>query len=227
MATIAALIAAVPLAGCQDAQLQAVGGPGGVFRSGSGCAVEALESAGAAACLAPAQLGFEQLADGALVQIHSGNIGGKQVSCRRSFCGTGALAVHADYRWRVGVAPTSDERLGQLHYRLPVPVEVYGKTMTYALYLDGPTTSVNAYIAIIDGTGRFRMVHDGPVLIFRDWTRRGAVIDATNTHLELPPDTRSLMAKEVHIAVYLATDVRSGDREHWSADFYLDEIGWK
>jgi len=28
------------------------------------------------------------------------------------------------------------------------------------------------------------------------------------------------------VLVYLATDVHTGDKEHWSADVYLDELRW-
>src|SRR6185436_17205856 len=86
---------------CDATHIQAVGAPGDVFRTGAGCAVEDLEAAGAVTCAAPAQLGFERLADDALLEIDEGNLSAKRVSCRRSWCGAGALAVHADYRWVV------------------------------------------------------------------------------------------------------------------------------
>jgi hypothetical protein len=212
--------------GCDDRHIQAVGAPGDVFRSGAGCALDDLAAAGSTTCMAPVQLGFEQLADDALLEISSGNVGGKRVSCRRSYCGAGALVLHADYRWRVGTTPTDAEKLGELRYRLPAPTDLYGKTLTYALYLDGPDTPVNAYVAIIDTRGIFHMVDDGPVLLFRRWTQRGGAILTSNLRINLPDGATSLVAREILIAVYLATDVRTGDRERWSADFYLDQIGW-
>jgi hypothetical protein len=197
-----------------------------VFRSGAGCALPDLQAAGPTTCQAPAQLGFEQLADDALLEIGEGNLSAKRVSCRRSYCGAGALVLHADYRWAVGTTPASGEKLGELRYRLPALTELYGKTLTYALYLDGPDTPVNAYVAVVDTRGLFHMVDDGPVLLFRRWTQRGGAILTSNLKINLPDGATSLVAREILIAVYLATDVRTGDRERWSADFYLDQIGW-
>jgi hypothetical protein len=211
---------------CDDTRIQAVGAPGDVFRTGAGCALEDLQAAGAMTCLTPAQLGFEQLADEGLLEIDEGNLSAKRVSCRRSYCGAGALVLHADYRWRVGTTPTSGEKLGELRYRLPAPTDLYGKSLTYALYLDGPDTPVNAYVAVVDTKGLFHMVDDGPVLLFRRWTQRGGAILTSNLKINLPDGATSLVAREILIAVYLATDVRTGDRERWAADFYVDQIGW-
>jgi hypothetical protein len=190
---------------CDDTHIQAVGAPGDVFRTGAGCALGDLQAAGSTTCLAPAQLGFERLADDGLLEIGEGNLSAKRVSCRRSYCGAGALVLHADYRWRVGGTPTAAEKLGELRYRLPQPTELYGKSLTYAL---------------------FHIVDDGPVLLFRRWTQRGGAILTSNLKINLPDGATSLVAREILIAVYLATDVRTGDRERWSADFYLDQIGW-
>jgi hypothetical protein len=222
-----ALLGSFVLASCEATGIQAVGAPGDAYRSGAGCAIEDLQAAGPSLCLAPAQLGFEQLADGALLEVDQGRLSGKAVSCRRSYCGAGALVLHADYRWPTGATPPASEKLGQVRHRLPAPTDLYGKSLTYALYLDGPDTPVNAYVAVIDGNGIFRMVDDGPVLLFRRWTQRGAAIQVGNSELKLPEGTTSFVVKEILIAVYLATDVRTGDRERWSADFYLDQISWE
>jgi hypothetical protein len=213
-------------AACDATHLQAVGSPGGGYRSGAGCPVDELQAGGALACQAPAQLGFEQVGDDALLEIQEGNIGGKQLSCRRTWCGGGALSVHADFRWKAGTSSSMGEKLGQLRYRLATPLDIYDKTLTYALYLDGPDTPVNAFIAAVDTNGLFHMIDDGPVPIFRRWTQRGAAIRPGNVRLNLPEGTTSLVVNELVIAVYLATDVRSGDHEHWSADLYLDQLGW-
>jgi len=223
---LAVILAVFGLAACDATRLEAVGPPGDSFHPGAGCAVEDLQAAGVTGCLAPAQLGFEQPADGSLLEIDEGPLSAKTVSCRRTYCGAGALVLHADYRWRPGTAPVSGERLGQVRHRLPVPTDLYGKSLTYALYLDGPNTPVNAYVAVIDDTGRFHMVQDEPVLLFRRWTQRGGTIEVGNAKLNLPEGTASLVVRDILISVYLATDVRAGDHEHWSADFYLDQIGW-
>ena len=221
-----ALLGVLPLASCDATHIQAVGSPGDGFHSGAGCPIEDLQAAGVMSCQAPAQIGFEQLADDSLLEIDSGNVSAKRVSCRRTYCGGGALVLHADYRWRAGTTPTPAEKLGELRYKLAAPTELYGKSLTYALYLDGPNTPVNAYIAVVDAADLFHMVDDGPVLLFQRWTERGAAIVPANVKLNLPDGVTSLMVKEILIAVYLATAVRQGDGEHWSADFYLDQIAW-
>lgn len=211
---------------CDPTHIEAVGAPGDVFHPGAGCAIADLEAGGSASCQVPAQLGFERLADDGLLAVDEGNLSGKRVSCRRSWCGAGALVLHADYRWRVGTTPGPGEKLGQVSYQLPAPTELYGKTVTYALYLDGPDTPVNAYVAVVDSKGLFHMVSDEPVLIFRRWTQRGGSVLTSNLKINLPDGATSLVAREILIAVYLATDVRTGDRDHWSADLYLDQIAW-
>jgi hypothetical protein len=42
----------------------------------------------------------------------------------------------------------------------------------------------------------------------------------------MAPQSRVQLATHIRIAVYLATDIRSGDREHWSGDVFIDEVGW-
>lgn len=221
-----AFLGYLTLAACDATHIEAVGAPGGPFRSGAGCVAEELEAAGRAACLAGAQLGFEQVGDESLFDVRLGNLSAKELSCRRSYCGTGALKLHADYRWKGGTGPVEGERLGEIRHRLPAPLDLYGKTLTYALYLDGVTTPVNAYLAIIDGNGIFHMVHDQPVFLFRQWTQRGAPLLTSTPRINLPPGTTSLVVREIVIAVYLATAVMSGDLERWAADLYIDQVGW-
>jgi hypothetical protein len=221
----APLILLLALGGCGGDPIRAVDSPGGAFQSGAGCQVPELEAGGPQACPSTAQLRFDAPADDGAITTTS-NLGDKRVSCRRSFCGPGSLVFHAAYRWPPA-GPTEGEKLGELRHRFEPPLEVYGKTLSHALYLDGPSTPVNAYMAVIDRGGRFWMVQDGPVYLFRQWTQRGATVDVDNTWLKLLAGTSSLVASEIRIAVYLATDVRTGDREHWAADVYLDELGWK
>jgi hypothetical protein len=222
----AAAVLVLAVAACEGRPLQVVGAPGGAFRSGQGCSAADLEAGGLPSCPSGAQLRFDNLGDDGPVDIRVGNLSAKQISCRHSFCGPGSLALHAEYTWRAGPVPASAQKLGEIHYRLPQSTELFGRTLTYALYLDGPQTPVNAYIAVNEKGGRFRMVDDQPVYVFRRWTERGGAIRAENDVLRLAPGTTSLLADEIIVAVYLATDVRTGDNEHWSADFYVDEIAW-
>jgi hypothetical protein len=214
---------------CTGDPLQAVDSPGGAFRSGAGCSVPDLDVGGAHACPASAgtraQLRFDDPTDATAVAAGA-NLTDKRVTCRRSWCGPGSLAFHAAYRWPTS-GPIEGEKLGELRYRFDQPTDVYGKTITHALYVDGPITPVNAFVAVIDPSSRFWMVQDLPVNLFGQWIQRGARVDEDNARLALPPGTTSLVVSEIRIAVYLATDVRTGDRDHWAADVYVDELAWR
>jgi hypothetical protein len=224
MRRAAALVLPVALAACDARQIQTVSG--GAYRSGQGCNLAELEAAGPPRCPSSAQLDFDQLGSDAAITVAAGNLSDKQISCRHALCGTGALSLHASYSWRAGAEPPSAQKLGEIHYRLPLRTELFGHKLGYALYVDGPTTPVNAYIAVTDDSGRFRMISDLPVYDFRQWTARGGTVTFDNDRLRLEPGTTSLVAEEIIIAVYLATEVRSGDGEHWTADLYVDEISW-
>jgi hypothetical protein len=223
----AALIGAAT--GCGGDPLQAVGTPGGAFRSGAGCNVADLDVGGPQSCPAGqalrAQLGLDAVSDEGVLTSGT-NLSDKRISCRRSWCGPGSLAVHAAYRWPAS-GPIEGEKLGELRYHFDPPFDLYGKTVTHALYVDGPITPVNAYVAATDRTGRFWMVQDGAVTLFKQWTQRGARVDGENVRLGLPPGATSLLVTDLLIAVYLATDVRTGDREHWQGEVYVDEVGWR
>jgi hypothetical protein len=222
------LLAVASLA-CEAQDLPAVGQPRGPFRSGAGCGIADL-AAGGQSCPSRAQLTFEAAGDdGAFVVNTPADLSRRELSCRRSFCGTGSLSVHAEYRWRQGTDRNAPENihLGEIKYTFPEPLELYGKTLTYNLYVDGPTTPVNAYIAVVDRSGRFRMIDDDVVLTFRRWAQRGGGVNPENKDLQLPAGTTSLVATDILISVYLATDVRTGDRDHWSADLYFDDISWQ
>jgi hypothetical protein len=216
--------------GCDPTDIHAVGDPGGVYRPGAGCVLEDLEAGGARNCPGPAQLGFEQLADAALFEPRTANLSRRQVSCRRSWCGTGALALHADYRWREGMSAEAAEtdRLGEIRHSFPQPVDLYGKSLAFAVYVDGPLTPINAYIAVIERGGRFRMVNDGVLYTqFPRWSLRGGAIRADNPALELSEGATSLLVTDLVISVYLATPVHTGDRQSWSGDIYIDDVGWQ
>jgi hypothetical protein len=220
-------LAALALA-CEPTDLPAVGRPGGPFRSGAGCGIADL-AVGGQSCPSAAQLTFEALGDDAGFEVRSANLTRREVSCKRSFCGTGALGMHAEYRWRTGTPreALNGSHFGELRYHLAEPLELYGKALTFSLFVDGAVTPVNAYIAVTDRTGRFHMIDDREVFIFRRWDQRGATVNPENSKLMLPPGTTSLVATDILIAVYLATDVRTGDRDHWSAELYVDDLGWQ
>jgi hypothetical protein len=216
------------LVACEPTDIPAVGNPGGPFRTGAGCGITDLEAGGPQNCPSHAQLGFEALADDAAFEVRTANLSRRQVSCRRSFCGTGSLSLHAEYRWRQGTVREAPENshLGEIRYRFPEPVELYNKTITFNLFVDGAVTPVNAYLAVIERGGRFRMIDDRELFQFGRWTQRGGAVRPENMDLALPAGTTSLVATELLISVYLATDVRAGDRDHWNAEIYVDDVSW-
>jgi hypothetical protein len=221
-----ALIAAVPLA-CESNEIVTVGAPGGVFHAGAGCDVEALAAGAAAGCTPAAQLGFEHAGDDAAIEPLMANLSQRAVSCARSFCGTGSLHLFAQYHWRAGSEPASElDFLGELSYHLPQPTDLYGKMLSFKLYVDGPDTPMNAMIAVIDDKGAWHKVNDLPVYGTRKWHERSAPLTFDNPLLMPRPSGPSLVVTQLRISVYLATDVRSGDKEHWSGDLFIDEIGW-
>jgi hypothetical protein len=220
-------LGAVSLAvACAPNDLPAVGAPGGVYQPGAGCGVEALGAGGPASCQTGAQWGFEQVADQDAFVSMTTNLTRPEVTCRRSFCGTGSLHFRADYHARAGQPMTEMDRFGELSHRLPRPMDLYGKMLAWKLFIDGPETPVNAQISVIDDRGLWHRVHDGPVYGVGRWHERGAPIRADNPMLAPPPEGESLVVAEIRIAVYLATPVMSGDHEHWSGDVYVDEVGW-
>src|SRR5690349_23864481 len=64
--------------------------------------------------------------DDAASEVSSGNLSAKRVSCRRSYCGAGDPALHADWRWKIRMTPTPAEKVGELRNRLPAPTDLYG-----------------------------------------------------------------------------------------------------
>src|SRR3954471_20365866 len=116
--------------GCESNEIVTVGAPGGGFLPGAGCGVEALAAGAAAGCTPAAQLGFEHAGDDAVFEPLMANLSRREISCARSFCGTGSLHLSASYHWRAGTEPASElDYLGELSYRLPQPTDLYGKML--------------------------------------------------------------------------------------------------
>jgi hypothetical protein len=221
-----ALIAAGAL-GCESNEIVTVGAPGGVFQSGGACNVEALAAGAAAGCTPVAQLGFEHAGDDAAFEPLMANLTKRGISCARSYCGTGSLQLSAQYHWRAGAEPATElEYLGEISYRLPKPTDLYGKMLSFNLYIDGPDTPINAMIAVVDDRGFWHKVHDLPVYGTRRWHERSAPLSFDNPMFSNRPSAPSLVVTQLRISVYLATDVRTGDNEHWSGDLFIDEVGW-
>src|SRR5262245_19831629 len=137
--TAAVLLGAA--AACEPTTITAVADPGGAFHPGAGCGVADLHAGGSEGCVPAGQLGFERPGDDAVMETTSPGLSGRQVSCRRSYCGTGALSLHAEYRWPTGPRPAArGDYMGEVTYRFAEPVDLYGKTISFAVYVDGLRT---------------------------------------------------------------------------------------
>jgi hypothetical protein len=214
------------LAGCESNEVIAVGAPGGAFQSGAGCVVANLAAGSVESCNLPAQFGFEHTGDDQAFAVETSNLSQRRVSCERSYCGTGSLRVTAQYRRRLGATEAEGDWLGRVSYTPPAPLDLYGKMLGFKLYIDGPATPVNAMLAVIDERGLWHKVHDYPVYGMKKWHERGAPLSPQNEQFQVPP-TPSLIVKQIEISVYLATEVRTGDGEHWTGDVFIDEVGWR
>lgn len=212
-----ALLGPLGALACQPNALEVVGAPGGVYRPDAGCAVE---EEGASACPGGAQLGFES-ADPLFATSTPRLVSNVRVTCRRSFCGTGALAFRASYRWREGTEPDGN-RLGELRLVFPEPVEMHGKELSMRVTFDPQNTPMNALIAVIYRSV-FRKVDDVPLR--RGWTEVGDLVGPGN-RFWTGGDVTTVPVTELRIQVYLATPVRSGG-DTWTGDVYIDEVGWR
>jgi hypothetical protein len=220
-----ALAGAAPACGTDT--ISAVDPPVGFYVPRSDCVTR---EGGGTSCPSGAQFAFERASD------HLGFILSKpshqtqpRVSCARTFCGTGAFAYHARYSWRRGTSSDSAERYHDIRYEFSQPVEMKGKTLTAHIFVDKFDTPLNAQLAIIQYRGRYRIIFDGPIFNARGWNTIGGIVGPENPKAFSAGETvpASVAASELVIAVYLSTDVRSGDRETWESDIYFDEIGWK
>lgn len=226
---LAALLGAIAAAACSPNRIDAVGAPGGLYdpEPDAGCDLDDL-GGGGRACPSGVQFVFEARGDDAVFEVASRTtLSNRRVTCRRSYCGTGALAVTARYRWKEGL-PSGDpsiDRMGELRYKFAAPVDLYGKTLTFSAYVDNFNTPLNGQLAVI--SRYFRQVDDGPLLNTRGWNQKGGEISVANERLKLPPDTTSLLVTEIIVQVYLATSVRSGNHESWTGEIYFDDIGWR
>lgn len=229
----AALVSVLSLAACDARTLSAVGAPPGVYRPNAGCAVT---EGGGAACPLGLQWGFEDARDVSEFRVTTpGTLANASVTCQRSYCGTGALMMHAVYRWEQP-EPTPSPRMGTVVHKFATPVELLNRELSFRVMVkqirpppppgtEGFVTPVNGQIAFISN-GRYRIVWDGPLNFRTAWQTRGGVVGPGNTCcMDLPASTTSIKASQIDIDVYLATRVFGGDE--FEGEIYLDEIGYE
>jgi hypothetical protein len=213
--------------GCGPETISAVDPPIGFYVPNAMCVTR---EGGGAACPTGAQFGFERATDHLDFQLDKPAAQqNARVSCQRTFCGTGAFAYHAIYRWPRGVPGEMADRYHDVSYKFPQPVDMRGKTLTARIFVESFTTPLNAQLAIVQSRGRYRIIFDGPLLSQSGWNTVGGIVGPENPKAFSPGETVPAMVpvSDLMLVVYLSTDVRSGDRENWESDVYFDEIGWR
>jgi hypothetical protein len=211
--------------GCDAQTLDVVRSPGGVYRPDQGCTL----TEGSRQCPLPndeipgSQLRFESEADSRLMTIRpdSDTFSNVRVTCRRSYCGTGSLGVHANFRW-TGSAPDDSERLGTLVYTFDRPIDLMNRTVGFSVYVEEPTTHINAQIGVIHEYWRYIAW----MPISSGWHRITGVVSPDNPLTEIDPGVTSIPVTELHIAVYLSVSPTSGGASAWSGEIYLDDVSW-
>lgn len=210
-------------AGCGPTAIDAVDLPDGPYRPNAGCGVIEL-GAGGAVCPTGAQFTFEKQGDEQAFRLGK-NLTARQLSCERSYCGTGSLKVRATYTWPDGAPrPVDGAQLGEVIHTFPRPVDLYGKRVSFQTYVDPFDTPFNAQLAIeVQGRG-WTKIQDGPISNRQGWNLRGDIVAPENPDTGLPANTRQVMATAIFLQVYLSRPVGSGDRRVWVGDVYFDDV---
>lgn len=217
------------LLACGTETLSAVDPPVGVFRPAAGCVVR---EEGGSACPSEARFTFEESGAFAEFDLEGAGLTNRRVSCERAFCGTGAFAFHANYKWKEGTARplTERDRYGSIRHRFVAPVDLWNRTVTVRVAVAPFNTNLNVQVAIVPRGDRYRIIYDGPLHQSRGWHVRSAVVGIDNDKAGWDKDARppvTLVPAELIIAVYLSTPVQSGDKEHWEGEIYVDDVGWR
>jgi len=218
----AAVAAASPSLACDPASIQAVGTPGGVYRPGQGCTL----TPGAAVCPGPAdaqpQLQFEALANpGMVLDTAPGTLSDLQVSCARSYCGSGSLAVHATLQWNDN-DPNAPLRMGSLAHDFQPAVNLMGRTVSFNVFVDQVTVPMHAQVGVI--FDYWRWVGWSPLA--RGWNHIEGVVSPSNPLTKIDPAVTSIPVTSIRIDVYVPVADASGPQGSWAGEIFLDDVSW-
>jgi hypothetical protein len=243
------LVGACSAASCGPKSVTAVGNPGGVYQPNHGCtlveasgdcpapsvALSVAMTDGAAAADAASgptsgnvvgpQLRFESSTGTGMMNQTPGTLSNLQVTCQRSFCGTGALAAHADFRWDDSIA-NDPRRSGTFVHTFDPPIDLQGHTVSFAVSVEGegPKVPMHAQVGVVSDF--WHWVAWSPVPATGGWTRIAGVVGPENPLTKLDPQATAVLVRAINIEVYVPVAGASGTTGTWSGAIYLDEAGW-
>jgi hypothetical protein len=209
-------------AGCDPGTIEAVGGPGGVYRPDQGCTLVE----GAPSCPAAPSAGllrFESTLDAARVNTDDREtLTDFRVTCVRSYCGTGSLVARAELVW-MDDDRQYPQRMGVFAYDLNPPVDLMGKTVEFSVYVEGPSIPMHAQVGVIYDF--WRWVAWTPVSA--GWNHVEGVVSPDNPLTEIDPSVTSIPVTSIRVEIYVPVQTSAGPDGTWSGNVYLDEVGWR
>jgi hypothetical protein len=214
----ACAVVSVLVAACDAESIQAVGSPGGVYRPDKGCNLKE----GAPLCpVSDDGLHFESQANpGIAADPAAGMLSNLQVTCQRSYCGTGSLVAHAELSW------TADQdyplRGATFTYAFDPPRDLAGRTVSFAVNVQDVSVPMHAQIGVI--FDHWRWVAWSPLTT--GWNYIAGVVSPANPLTEIDASVTSIPVTSLQIDVYVPINTVAGDIGAWSGNIYLDDIGW-
>lgn len=222
---LAALVLGV--GACEPGTIRVVGGPGGVYRPGQGCTLVENPSCPGPGQPAP-QLRFESATDfGIVADPSAGTLSNLRVTCTVSYCGTGALAAHAELSWMSD--PEDPQRMATFVHSFDPPVDLMGRTVGFSVHVaeaggDGSlTVPMHAQVGVI--FEYWRWIAWSPVT--DGWHRIEGVVSPDNPLSEIDPAVTSIPVSAINIEVYVPAAGASGPTGAWSGEIYLDDVSWR
>lgn len=217
----ACALVSVLVGACDARSIDAVGSPGGVYRPDQGCTLRASSPTCLAASEGAPSLRFETAVNpGVAAEADRGTASNLQVTCRRSYCGTGSLSARADLNWTAD--PQDPQRAAEFIYDFDTPRDLAGRTVGFAVYVEDVTVPMHAQIGVI--FEYWRWVAWSPVSA--GWNYIAGVVSPANPLTKIDSSVTSIPVTSLHIEVYVPVDTSAGDNGSWSGTIYLDEISW-
>jgi hypothetical protein len=218
----ACLLLAAFAAACETRTLTAVGAPSGVYQPGEGCTLAQTGSACPPPGAAFPQLRFESTSDAADLTVTTPSTTDLAVTCARSYCGTGSLSAHADLAWDDSIS-NDPRRFATFVRTFDPPLDLYGKTVSFAVSVEGPSVPMNAQVGVVSDYWHWvgwSVVADG-------WTHIAGVVSPDNPLTKLDAAATTVPVQTIQIDVYVPMAAASGAMGAWSGTIYLDDVGWQ
>jgi hypothetical protein len=209
---------------CDPGTIRAVGDPGGVYQPDQGCTL----TPGAPVCPSPGdaqpQLRFEAAADPGVAidtsETTPGNLSNLGVTCVRSYCGSGSLTAHADLQWNNDAS--DPRRMGSLVHTFDPPLDLEGRTISLAIYVDAVTVPLHAQVGVIFDYWRWV----GWTPLAPGWNRIVGVVSAANPLTKIDPAVTAIPVSAIRIDVYVPVAAESGPQGAWTGEIFVDDVSW-